>query len=80
MPHPAKLDLGAFSAAQLRETFARQAQALKTNAIVSIGDASTFWFQDATDYINKASLLADKIGLVTTESASWNGAWRILSL
>jgi len=77
MPHPAKLDLGAFSAAQLRETFTRQAQALKTNAIVLVGDASAFWFQDAADYINKASLLADKIGLVTTEPASGNGAWSV---
>ncbi|KAG2567434.1 hypothetical protein PVAP13_7NG356124 [Panicum virgatum] len=75
LPLPALTELSAMSADELRATFLRQAEALKSNALVGVDVPAGAWLQHAADYINKASLLADKIAITTEAPACRNGAW-----
>ena len=49
------------SADELRATFLRQAEALKSSAPVGVDVPAGAWLQHAADYINKACHLADKL-------------------
>ena len=75
LPLPALTELSAMSADELRATFLRQAEALKSNAPVGVDVPAGAWLQHAADYINKACLLADKIAITTEALACRNGAW-----
>jgi len=63
------------SPAELRATFTKQAEALKFTTEARAANSADDWLQGATDYLAKACLLANRIGIAGEEAPIWNGAW-----